>query len=225
MNREIKDRLNDLLTNHDDHMIFVAEIDNQIVAWVHGYLYRLFYVVPNDDNYSRPLSAKGKEDAEKLIKYFSDINITKVLCIPYQRAVHTVEVIAENKGLEIELIDDSRERTVADRYLDDEEFIDFVESQWNNFDYSLKGGESFNQVQERGIKALEEVIQQYAGENIIIGTHGTWLAVILNYFDDNYDLESWKTLKMPDAFLLKFTNGDLKYIDLKYIERLTDILE
>ncbi len=40
---KIKDRLNDLLTNHDDHMIFVAEIDNQIVAWLHGYLYRLFY--------------------------------------------------------------------------------------------------------------------------------------------------------------------------------------
>lgn len=40
---KIKDRLNDLLTNYDDHVILVAEIDNQIVGWVHGYLYRLFY--------------------------------------------------------------------------------------------------------------------------------------------------------------------------------------
>jgi len=175
---------------------------------------------PDDDNYSRPLSAKGKEDAEKLIQYFSDINITKVLSSPYHRAVNTVQGIAEDKGLDTELIDNFRERTVADRYLDDEEFINFVKSQWNDFDYSLEGGESFNQVQERGIMTLEEVIQQYAGENMIIGTHGTWLAVILNYYDKKYDLEFWKTLKMPDAFLLKFTDGDLKYI-----ERLIDILE
>ncbi len=61
--------------------------------------------VPNDDNCSRPLSAKGKEDAENLIKYFSGINITKVLSSPYNRAVHTVQDIAEDKGLDIELIE------------------------------------------------------------------------------------------------------------------------
>ncbi len=55
---------------------------------------------------------------------------------------------------------------------------------------------------------------------MLIISAGTWLAVILNYFDEKYNLECWKTLKMPDAFLLKFTDGDLKYI-----ERLTDILE
>ncbi|MFW6036176.1 MAG: histidine phosphatase family protein [Halothermotrichaceae bacterium] len=175
---------------------------------------------PDDDNYIRPLTEKGKEDAERLIKYFSDINITKALSSPYHRAVHTIKGVAENKDLEIELIDDFRERNVADSYLDDEEFMSFVENQWNDFDYSMQGGESFNQVQERGIRALEEVIHQYAGENMIIGTHGTWLAVILNYFDERYDLEFWKTLKMPDAFQLKFID-----CQLRHIERLTDILE
>jgi len=175
---------------------------------------------PDDDNYTRPLTAKGKEDAERLIHYFSDIDITKVLSSPYHRAVNTVEGIAKDKGLEIERIDDFRERTVANRYLDDEEFMNFVENQWNDFNYSMQGGESFNQVQKRGIKALEEVIKQYAGENMIIGTHGTWLAMILNYFDERYNLEFWKTIKLPDAFLLKFTDGELKHI-----ERLTDILE
>lgn len=175
---------------------------------------------PDDDNYSRPLSLKGKENAERLVKYFSNINITKVLSSPYHRAVQTVKGIADEKDLEIDLIDDFRERTVAHRYLSDEEFIEFVEKQWNDFDYSLAGGESFNQVQERGIAAFEEAIQQYVGENILIGTHGTWLAVILNYYDNRYDLEFWKTLKMPDAFLLNFTDGKLNYI--KHLE---DILE
>ncbi len=167
---------------------------------------------PDDDNYSRPLSLKGKEDAEKLIHYFRDIKISKVLSSPYHRAVHTVEGISRDKNLEIELIDDFRERTVADHYLDDDEFSKLVKDQWDDFDHSLEGGESFNQVQERGIKALKDVIKQDVGEDIIIGTHGTWLAVIINYFDDKYDLDFWKTLKMPDVFLLNFNDGKLKNI-------------
>lgn len=168
--------------------------------------------IPEDDNYSRPLSLKGKEDAESLTQYFGDFKITRVLSSPYLRASHTVEGIAEDKNLKIELIDDVRERTVADQYLDEKEFMEFVKCQWDDFDYSLEGGESLGQVQARGIKALKDIIKLYAGESIILGTHGTWLAVILNYFDEKYDYNFWKTLKMPDIFLLSFKGENLKYI-------------
>lgn len=41
--KEVKPKLNTLL-NHDEHVIYVAEIKGRsIVGWVHAYLYRLFY--------------------------------------------------------------------------------------------------------------------------------------------------------------------------------------
>ncbi len=76
---KVKDRLNDLLTNHDDHVIFVAEVDNQIVGWVHGFFYLLFYAetmceiggLVVDENYRR------KGIAKKLMKSIEDWAVEK----------------------------------------------------------------------------------------------------------------------------------------------------
>lgn len=168
--------------------------------------------IPNDNNHSRPLTLKGKEDAKTLIEFFREFSIDKVYSSPYIRALHTVEGIAKDKSLNIELMNEFRERTVGNDYLDNEKFVEFAKSQWSDFDYYLDGGESLNMVQKRGIKGLKKVIKNNKNKNIIIGTHGTWLAVILNYFDDKYNYEFWKTLKMPDVFLLNFKEEELKEI-------------
>ncbi|OCL26612.1 hypothetical protein U472_11550 [Orenia metallireducens] len=168
--------------------------------------------VPKDDDFYRPLSEKGKNDVKRVTDFFKDLNITRVLSSPYIRAVHTVEGVSKDKNLDMEIIEDFKERKVANRYLNDEEFRNFVKHQWNDFDYCLEGGESLNQVQERGIRALNKIIRKYHNENIIVGTHGTWLGVILNYFDEKYDYNFWKTIKMPDIVLLSFENENLKFI-------------
>jgi 2,3-bisphosphoglycerate-dependent phosphoglycerate mutase len=41
-------------------------------------------------------------------------------------------------------------------------------------------------VQQRNIEALLELLRNHSGENIILGTHGTALSSILNYFDPSY---------------------------------------
>jgi len=173
--------------------------------------------VPEDDDFYRPLSEKGKNDVIKVTGFFKNLNITRVLSSPYIRAVHTVEDVSKDKGLDMQIIEDFKERKVANRYLSDEEFKNFAKQQWNDFDYSLEGGESLNQVQERGIRSLKKVMRKYHSENIIVGTHGTWLGVILNYFDKKYDYNFWKTIKMPDIFLLSFENENLKYIKQKEV--------
>src|SRR5690554_4913325 len=93
--------------------------------------------IPNDDNYSRPLTSKGEKDAETLIGFFKEININKVYSSPYIRSVHTVRGIAKEKSLDIELMNEFRERTVSNNYLNDKEFIEFVKTQWSDFDYYL----------------------------------------------------------------------------------------
>jgi 2,3-bisphosphoglycerate-dependent phosphoglycerate mutase len=70
--------------------------------------------------------------------------------------------------------------------------------------------------QDRGVKALYQVLRKYKGENIIIGTHGTILGVILNYFDEKYNYDFWLKMKMPDVFRLTF--NDEKIEDIENIE-------
>lgn len=165
---------------------------------------------PEDADFNRPLSFQGKEDAKKLVDTFKDINIDKVYASPYFRAIDTVKPLAEEKKLDIELMDNLRERKVADHYIDD--FSEFAVKQWNDLEYSLPGGESLKEVQKRGLKALSRIVNNHQTGNIIVAGHGTWLGVILNYFDDSFDYKDWRNIKMPDIFLFNYSNRNLKEI-------------
>lgn len=178
----------------------------------HIYLIRHAEINYTPDDYSRPLSEKGKADAAILAERFTDFHVSKVISSPYLRAVDTVKGIAEKKGFAIEIMEDFRERKVADCFLTNEEFHKFAENQWNDFNYRLDGGESLNQTQERGIAAIHTLLDKYSGEDIVVGTHGTILGVILHYYDKKYDYQYWKTLKMPDVFKLAFNGKKLQEI-------------
>jgi 2,3-bisphosphoglycerate-dependent phosphoglycerate mutase len=159
------------------------------------------------DDYSRPLSQKGMLDAIKLTERFSEYEVSRVFSSPYLRAVNTVKGIAEMKGIKIETIEDFRERKVSNGHIED--FFTYAERQWNDFDYRLEEGESLNQTQERVMKAVNIILERHSGESIVIGTHGTALGVILNYFNKKYDFNFWKTIKMPDIFMFVFNKKEI----------------
>ena len=164
-----------------------------------------------DEDFNRPLSARGIEDAKELVDIFKDINIDKIYASPYFRAIDTIKYIAKDKELSIELMDNLKERKVADHYIDD--FFEYANNQWNDFEYSLPGGESLKEVQERGLKALNKIVNNHEAGNIIVAGHGTWLGVILNYFDESFDYQYWQTIKMPDIYLFKYFKKQLSLIN------------
>ncbi len=63
---------------------------------------------------------------------------------------------------------------------------DLFEKRWKDLDYHERHGESIHMVQKRNIEALMELLSQYEGKTIVIGTHGTALSAIFHYFDSNF---------------------------------------
>ncbi|KYC89889.1 hypothetical protein B4102_3896 [Heyndrickxia sporothermodurans] len=55
----------------------------------------------------------------------------------------------------------------------------------------------------------------YKGKNVVIGTHGNLMVLILHYFDTSYRFNFWKKLSMPDIYRLSFFEKKLK--DVKRI--------
>ena len=162
---------------------------------------------PEDHDFNRPLTEKGRNDAKSLTKVFQNISVSKIYSSPYFRAINSVKDIAEDKKLDIELLNDLRERKVANHYIKD--FFDFSSKQWQNFNYSLSGGESLNEVKVRGLQALKKIISKNKGENIIAAGHGTWLGIMLNHFDKKYDYNYWRNLKTPDIFKFEYKDNNL----------------
>lgn len=160
----------------------------------------------------RPLSGQGMADTRKVTAALRDKGITAVYSSPFKRAVDTLKHFAEGMGLEIKTNENFRERKVGEWV---EDFRSFSQNQWEDFDFSLEGGESLREVQERNIAALFAVLEAHRGESIAIATHGTALSSIINYFDPRFGYEDfWNIVdKMPYILCLSFDGDRLLRIE------------
>ena len=159
------------------------------------------------DDRTRGLSDKGLRDRVLAAEFLSDKAIDTVLSSPYRRAVETVQEFADAHGLDVIPVEDFRERCIADVWVDD--FREFTRRQWEDHDFKLNDGESLREVGQRNIAALTEVLRQYDGKNIAIGTHGTALSTIIHHFVPTFGYAEFERIlgKMPWAVHFTF-NGE-----------------
>lgn len=150
------------------------------------------------DEQTRPLTAEGLADAEKIIDVLKDKSISHILSSPYTRTLQTVEALSKTLKLEIETDSDFRERSAGKWHGD--RFFDFIEKQWADFNFRIEDGESLREVQERNIRALQKYLEKYKGKAFAVATHGTALSTIINYFFPEYRFEDF--LKIADLMPL-----------------------
>ncbi len=152
----------------------------------------------------RPLTKDGFYDCEKVSEALKDKGISHIISSPYTRAVQTVEPLAKTLALPIEIDGDLRERSAGKWHGD--RFFDFVQKQWEDFDYRIEGGESLRQVQNRNIEALNRLLYKYEGETLALATHGTALSTIINYFFPKYGYNDFLKIAdlMPIIFKMTF---------------------
>ncbi|WP_142413878.1 histidine phosphatase family protein [Hathewaya massiliensis] len=155
------------------------------------------------DDLIRPLTEEAINDCRKVTEFLSDKNITKVFSSPYKRSLDTIKDFAESLKLKINIIEDFRERKISNEWIED--FNKFAKEQWNNYDYKLPEGESLSEVQKRNIKALMNILKENIDENIVIGSHGTALSTIINYFNKEFDYIEFERIKNLMPFIVCFT--------------------
>jgi len=168
------------------------------------------------DDDLRPLSTKGMSDSEFVTQFLKDKKIEIALSSPYKRSVDTILPFAEGAGLTVETIEDFRERKVDDVWIED--FTAFTRRQWDDFSYKLANGECLLEVQNRNIRALEEVLMKYKGKNIVIGTHGTALSTMINYYDNSYGYEDFQVIAQLFPWVVKMEFNDETWMSIEKID-------
>jgi len=167
------------------------------------------------DDMSRPLTEKGTKDRSLVTNYLGDKGILAVFSSPYKRAYDTVEDFAQQNGLDITCIDDFRERKVADTWIED--FSSYAKMQWEDFGHKILPGESLGEVQARNIKALHELLASCNDKNIVIGTHGTALSTVVNYFDNSFSHDRFNEIVGLMPWIVHFAFEKDKCISIDYI--------
>ncbi|WP_077325185.1 histidine phosphatase family protein [Virgibacillus siamensis] len=171
------------------------------------YFVRHAHSVYTPDEYGRPLSERGFSDVSAVTGLLEKKQIDCVFASPYKRAIQTVEGIAARLQKEIRIEPAFRERRVAEVPVSD--FSSAVEKLWRNPEFHWQGGESNTLAQKRGVRATLDLLNKHNGENVVIGTHGNIMVLIMNYFNDQYDYEFWQNLAMPDIYQLTFSGTRL----------------
>ena len=172
------------------------------------YFIRHAHSIYTSDELNRPLSNKGHCDALQVTNALTKERIDYVLSSPFKRAVQTVEGIATFHNKKIIIDERFKERLLSNSPIDN--FEEMVFKSWQNFNFSLIGGESNNNAQARGVQGIEDILSKYQSKNIVIGTHGNIMVLTMNYYDEKYDYLFWRNLDMPAIYKLSFDNKVLK---------------
>ncbi|MBR2833521.1 MAG: histidine phosphatase family protein [Bacilli bacterium] len=165
-----------------------------------------------------PLTVEGENRARKLadLPFFQNIDV--IYSSHYTRAIATVKYLAEKLGKPINIEEAFCERI---RKAEEETITppNFELRQFKDHSFKLKGGESLNEVVKRYNEALNKVLNENEGKNIVIASHSAAMLMMLTKWCD-YDTDklefSYKGKKVldgkidaPEIFKLTFENNNL----------------
>ena len=170
----------------------------------------------NHDDLTRELTEKGLRDRKLVTDFLRDKEICAVFSSPYKRSVDTVKEFADEMGFPVMLVEDFRERKVDSGWIED--FTAFAKRQWADFSYKLSDGECLREVQERNIAALNRVLVEYEGKNVVVGSHGTALSTIVHSFDPSFGYEDFDAIRGLMPWIVRFSFEGTKCREIEKID-------
>lgn len=172
----------------------------------------------HEEDRTRPLTPEGKGDAALVTEVLADKHIDAFYCSPYLRSLDTIREAAASYGLPITQDERLREREVGQggnvslRAEDSP-----LRHRWQDFSWHEPGGESIGQVQQRNVAALKEILEANPGRNIAIGTHGTALSSILNYYLPRFGCEDFLRIVDWMPYIVELTFDGQKFLTFREI--------
>lgn len=178
------------------------------------------------DDRTRPLTALGMEDSAAVAQVLHKAAVDAFYCSPYRRSLDTIAKAAQAHGLPIQTDERLRERQSGEggNFGLKDDGNTPLRKRWRDFGWCEPGGESLGAVQERNIQALREILSESTGKTLVIGTHGTALSTVLNYYRPSFGCEDFLRIVdwMPYIVRLTFdgqrllTSEEIFHIDRPY---------
>jgi 2,3-bisphosphoglycerate-dependent phosphoglycerate mutase len=154
------------------------------------------------DELRRPLAADGLRDALELAGSLAALRPSAVWSSPYLRAVQTVEPTARALGLEVQTRWELREWDHGPAVTPD--WMAHYEHSWADPSYARGDGESLDQLTRRAVDIVRTLVAQHAGQLVLVGSHGTFVARALCGFGLAVDWPFARNMAMPAVYHLRF---------------------
>ena len=159
------------------------------------------------------LSAAGIERAHQLAQYLDKAGIQAVISSPEAKAIQTAQILAEQWGLEVEVMDGIHEH---ERPWSPDSFTRVVEFQSRIQQFFLQpgelvfGAETADQCHARFEGALRQIISQHQNRRLAVVTHGTVLSLLLSRYNRLDVFTFWQALGMPASIRVEIPDFQIK---------------
>ncbi|MED0959616.1 histidine phosphatase family protein [Bacillus paramycoides] len=163
------------------------------------------------DERTRGLTEKGILDTHRVTEILKAEGIDTFISSPYKRAMLTIEKSADFYEKEILIYENLKECRFSseDKIISDKEVYPLVKKMFSKPEFSLTEGESYVDCQRRVVRVLKEILMDFQGNKIVIGTHGLVMTQMMNYFDNQYGFEFLMNTSKPDMYKLEFKEEQL----------------
>ena len=160
-----------------------------------------------EDDRTRPLTGEGKKDSAIVFEFLKDKHIDAFYSSPYKRSMDTIADSVDFFGKDIITDEDLREREKGENGNNHGMF----HKRWADHNYHEEGGESIAMVQKRNMRALTEILRDNIDKEVVVGTHGTALSTILNFYDKSFGCDDFLRIvdRMPYVIELDFEGDKL----------------
>jgi broad specificity phosphatase PhoE len=173
-----------------------------------------------DEN--RPLSERGQRDAQRVAELLGERSISAVYASPARRARQTVAPLAERLGLPLRIEPALNERRLSATPVAASEFQAAVRATFADLRFAHPGGETNAAAQARGLDLVRVLVQRHPEAEIVLGTHGVLLALIVQGLLPAYGYPFWQALTMPDVYRLELAQAEGNPTCAPVLERLWD---
>ncbi len=165
------------------------------------------YRTGNDRTFG--LSEEGLEDRLAAKKALADIRLDAAVSSPYRRSRMTIEPIAQERGLVIATDERLRERDKGEGSCNTHEMF---RKRWADMTFHEQGGECLQETQERNIAAVQDILQKYENQHILVGTHGTALCTICHYYDPSFGYEEFMRVIDYMPWVVRMEFDGMRYV-------------
>ncbi len=171
------------------------------------------------NNSTYGLSEEGMTDRLEAARVLENVRFDAAVSSPYRRSLLTIAPIVERQCLTLSTDFRLRERDNPGGGSNSHEMF---RKRWNDFEFHEEGGECLRSVQERNIAAVNDMLRQYRDKIILVGTHGTALATIINYYEPSFLCDGFLRIIDYMPYVLRFDFDNETYLsreELCYVEK------
>ena len=168
----------------------------------------------NPQDMNSAITEVGKKEIKALEAFFMDKAIDTIYVSSNKSATDTMNFLTVKDEIAVYVSEELKERVIGPRVANIESFS---RRQWEEVEYKLPGGESYLEVQNRMIDALEKVVTIEKDKTNIICSHGMALATVIQFFDGTFSVEEYLNSNKIRPFIIKMKFNDKTLISLELI--------